>query len=169
MFTLTAIDPRLALLALAALLLGAAVPLGYAWARLIPEEAPPFPIEPGSFPAIDQQVPDDESTRPRRDFAALALLFCMTVAYAIRFPVFPAALFTNWLATIVSGQTEYWILLGGQILLIGATAASGIYAAVRFKSPRLRFLRIPLIAGAALVLILWFLAPLLEAALVATS
>ncbi len=153
------IDHRLAFLALSALLIAAAIPLAFAWARLLPEEPPPFPIEPGSFPSIDHD-PQKAAATPKRDIIAIALLVCITLAYLIRFPGFPNAVFIRWLDNSVSGPTEYWILFSARIFLIVATVAAAAYAAFR-PNP----LRIPLVAAAALVLILWFLSPFLRAAL----
>ena len=54
-------DHRLAFAMLVALLIAAGTPLAFAWARLIPEDAAPFPIEPGSFPSVDHEAPPPEA------------------------------------------------------------------------------------------------------------
>jgi hypothetical protein len=165
MFALLFIDYRLAFLALAALLMAAAIPLGFAWARLVPDEPPPFPIQPGSFPTIDQELrPQQPATGKRELVISFALLICLTLAYLIRFPGFPTDVLIRWLATIVSGPTEHWIIVSTRIFLIAAPCAALGYAAFR-PGP----LRIPLTTASALVLLLWFLAPLLRVALLSGS
>ena len=158
------IDYHLAFLALAALLVAAAIPLAYAWTRLIPEEPPPFSIEPGSFPTIDHEPTQDERAKPKRDLLAMILLVCVTLAYLVRFPGFPEGLLLRWLDAVVSGPTEYWILYSARIFLIATLCAAGVYAALR-RNP----LRVPLTTAAVLVLLLWFLAPFLRAALLSGS
>ena len=92
MLVLVLIDHRWAFLLLAVLLMAAAIPLASAWARLLPEEPPPFPIEPGSFPTIDQQLPPETPSRRHRDLIiSFALLVCITLTYLIRFPGFPSS------------------------------------------------------------------------------
>lgn len=164
MLALLLIDHRVAFLALAILLLAAAIPLAIAWARLLPEEPPPFPIEPGSFPNIEQERRPEPSATPRGDLIlSVAILICLTLAYAIRFPGFPKAALMRWLDGVVSGSTEYWLIFSARIfLLVAAGAAIGF--AIRRRGP----LGIPLAAAAALVLILWFVAPLLGVAFLST-
>jgi hypothetical protein len=161
MFALLLIDHRLAFLALAALLIAAAIPLAFAWARLVPEEPSPFPIQPGSFPAIDEDaVPQPRAARQRDLLVPVALLVCLTLTYLIRFPGFPTGVVLRWLEAVVSGPTEHGIIFCTRIFLIAAACAALGYAALR-PGP----LRIPLTTASALVLMLWFLAPLLQAAL----
>jgi hypothetical protein len=164
MLALLLIDHRVAFLALATLLLAAAIPLAIAWARLLPEEPPPFPIEPGSFPNIEQERRPEPSATPRGDLVlSVAILICLTLAYAVRFPGFPKAALMRWLDGVVSGSTEYWLIFSARIfLLVAAGAAIGF--AIRRRGP----LGIPLAAAAALVLILWFVAPLLNIAFLFT-
>ena len=54
---LTTADQRAAFVALIVLVVGAGIPLAFAWARILPEDAPPFKIEPGSFPSVDLEPP----------------------------------------------------------------------------------------------------------------
>ncbi len=163
MLVLLLIDHRIALLALVTLLIAAAIPLAYAWARLLPEEPPPFPIEPGSFPAIDQEPPESSAAPKRELIVSTALLICVTLTYLIRLPGFPNAILLGWLNAIVSGPAEYWTLFSARLVLIAASCAAIIYAPFR-PGP----LRIPLATAAALVLLLWFLSPLLRAALLSS-
>jgi hypothetical protein len=165
MFALLLINHRVALLALAALLIAAAVPLAYAWALLLPEEPPPFPIEPGSFPSVDHEPPAEASRTRKCDLImSVTLLVCLTLAYLIRFPGFPNALLLRWLSAVVSVPTEYWTIFAARIFVIASAGAAGIYAALR-ASP----IRIPLATAAVLVLLLWFIAPLLRVALLSGS
>src|SRR5580704_12262571 len=112
MLALLLIDHRLAFLALAALLIAAAIPLAFAWARLLPEEPPPFPIQPGSFPTIDQGP--QQPARKRDLVVSIALLVCLTLAYLIRFPGFPSAVLLRWLNTLVSAPVEYWTVFAAR-------------------------------------------------------
>jgi hypothetical protein len=162
MFALLFIDHRLAFLALAALLIAAAIPLAFAWARLLPEEPPPFPIQPGSFPTIDQGP--QQPARKRDLVVSIALLVCLTLAYLIRFPGFPSAVLLRWLNALVSAPVEYWTVFAARTYVIASSGAACVYAALR-SGP----LRIPLAASAALVLLLWFLGPVLQVALLSSS
>jgi hypothetical protein len=165
MFALLFIDHRLAFLVLAALLIAAAIPLAFAWARLLPEEPPPFPIQPGSFPTIDQELPPQQPATRKRDLVISAvLLVCLTLAYLVRFPGFPSAVLLRWLNTLVSAPVEYWTVFAARTFVIAITGAACVYAALR-PGP----LRIPLAAASVLVLLLWFLAPLLRVALLSGS
>jgi hypothetical protein len=165
MFALLLIDHRLEFLALAALLIATAIPLGFAWARLLPEEPTPFPIQPGSFPTIDQEsLPQHPATRSRDLVVSIVLLVCLTFAYLIRFPGFPNAVLLRWLSAIVSAPVEYWAIFAARIFVIASAGAACFYAALR-PGP----LRIPLTIASALVLLLWFLAPLLRVALLSET
>ena len=55
-------DHRLAFSTLIVLLIATGTPLAFAWARLLPEDAPPFRVEPGSFPSVDHEAPQEESS-----------------------------------------------------------------------------------------------------------
>jgi hypothetical protein len=164
MLALLLIDHRVAFLALATLLIAAAIPLAIAWARLLPEDPPPFPIEPGSFPIIEQEPRPGASATPRGDLIlSVAILICLTLAYAVRFPGFPKAALMHWLDGVVSGSTEYWLIVSARAFLVVAAGAAVAYA-IRRPSP----FGIPLASAAALVLILWFVAPLLNVAFLFT-
>jgi hypothetical protein len=158
-------DHRLAFLVLVGLLVGAGVPLAYGWARLLPEERPPFPIEPGSFPWVDEEVGQEPSGKPRWEPAvSVILLSCLTLTFAIRVPGFPSARLAHRLGSMVSSSTEYWLFVSARIVLPVASAAAGVYGALRPGS-----LRVPLLAAAVLVLLLWFLGPVLQLAVLAGS
>jgi hypothetical protein len=158
------IDHRVAFVALATLLIVAAIPLAIAWARLLPEEPPPFPVEPGSYPVIEQERRPELPATTRSDLIlSVALLLCLTLAYATRFPGFPKAALMHWLDGVVSGSTEYWLILSARTFLLVAASAAIAYA-IRRPGP----LRIPLASAAALILILWFVTPLLNVAFLST-
>jgi hypothetical protein len=164
MLVLLLIDHRVAFLALATLLIAAAIPLAIAWARLLPEEPPPFPIEPGSFPIIEQERQPEASATPRGELIlSVAILICLTLAYVVRFPGFPKAALIHWLDGVVSGSTEYWLIVSARAFLVAAAGAAVAYA-IRRPGP----LGTPLASAAALVLILWFVAPLLNVAFLFT-
>jgi hypothetical protein len=156
------VDHRVALLALATLIVAAAIPLAFAWARILPEEPPPFQIEPGSFPSVDLEPPHEVSARPERNALTISLLVCVTIGYVLQFPGFPRDAALRWLNTILSGSTATWVTFGAKTALIVITGFAACYAILR-PGP----LRIPLSLAAVLVLILWLLAPLLRMALVA--
>jgi len=164
MLALLLIDHRVAFLGLATLLIAAAIPLAIAWARLLPEEPPPFPIEPGSFPIIEQERRPEASSTPRGDLVlSVGILTCLTLAYAIRFPGFPKAALMHWLDGALSGSTEYWLIVSARIFLFVVAGAAVTYA-IRRPGP----LSIPLAVAAVLVLVLWFVAPLLNVAFLFT-
>jgi hypothetical protein len=165
MLALLSIDPRVALVALVALLVAAGVPLAFGWARLLPEEPPPFPIEPGSFPSVDEEVKPDLPSKPGWEpILSVILLGCLTLAYVIRFPGFPSARLVRWVNAMVSSSTEYWLFVSARVVLLVVSAAAGVYAALRPGS-----FRRPLLAAAVLVLLLWFLAPGLRLAVLGNS
>src|SRR5262245_10655694 len=86
MAALTLVDPRLALVLLAALILASALPLAIAWTRVLPEEAPPF--APAGRPFNTKPYAQTPKTAPRSVFAA-ALLVLVTVSFAVQFPGVP--------------------------------------------------------------------------------
>lgn len=155
-------DHRVALLALVALLVAAAIPLAFAWARVLPEEPPPFQIEPGSFPSVDLEPPQEVSARPERSGLAIFLLVCVTLGYVLQFPGIPRDAALRWLNTVLSDPTATWVALGIEAALMAITGFAAGYAILRPGS-----LRTPLGMAAALVLILWLLGPLLRLALLA--
>ena len=165
MLVLVSMDHRLALVVLVGLLVAAGVPLAFAWMRLLPEDAPAFAIEPGSFPSVDKEVVTEKAAKPRWEaIVSVILLSCLTLAYAIRVPGFPRETLTHWLQGAVSGSTEHWMLLSARIFLPAMSGVAGVFAALRPGS-----LRIPLLVAAILVLLLWFLAPVLQTAMLGSS
>jgi hypothetical protein len=153
-------DHRLAFVALIVLLTGAGTPLAFAWARLLPEDAPPFPIEPGSFPSVDHEAPQDEPNRKKDYLIAAPLLLCLTIAFIFRVPGFPGNTALAWLGGTIPALSEKWSAIAVQVFIALVAIGTVVLGALR-PGP----LRIPLIAAGALTLALWFLAPLLQAAM----
>jgi hypothetical protein len=149
------LDPRIAFLLLAGLILGAAVPLAIGWARLLPEEKPPFEIEnprrrsPAPAVSIYGNVPE-----PRRlDVGAIVLLVLLTVAFALQFPGVPRGVGLNsGLDHFPTAEDWFEVALPGLMFVTAGVAI--IYGAVRRS-----FLSRQLIIAGSLVLVLWILAP----------
>lgn len=153
-------DHRLAFVALIALLIGAGTPLAFAWARLLPEDAPPFPIEPGSFPSVDHEAPQEKSKQNRDHFIAAPLLFFLTIAFIFRVPGFPISTVVAWVGSAIPGISNSWSTITVRVLVSFVGIGVIVFGALR-PGP----LRAPLIAAGALTLSLWFLAPLLQIAM----
>src|SRR5882672_6299927 len=83
------LDYRLAVLFLAALHLGTAVPLAFGWVRLLPEEAPPFQIHraPARRWSIYARSSEDEETP--RDPLAMVLPIHIPPTSALHIPILP--------------------------------------------------------------------------------
>src|SRR5262249_24415506 len=82
------LEPKIAFLLLAALIIGAAVPLAAAWARLLPEERPPFEIEnPRRRSDVSTvSIYNDAPAMRRLDIGTIVLLALLTAAFALQFP-----------------------------------------------------------------------------------
>ena len=151
------IDHRLAFIALAALIVSAAIPLAFAWARVIPEEAAPFDISRRSNAPAQEQVRD--GTHPsKQGFVAIPLLIFVTVSYGIQFPGVPRDLGLRWLKSLAPDIEPAWILWGVESLFVLLNAGVVCYAIFGARNP----LRVPLGIGAGLVLTLWLLAHFLR-------
>jgi len=157
-------DHRLAFAALVALLVGAGTPLAFAWARLLPEDASPFPIEPGSFPSVDQEIRHLEPDRKRDYLIAVPLLLCATIAFVFRVPGFPGSTVLAWFGNTIPGLDAHGSLIAVHVVVTLIAIGIGTLGALR-PGP----LRIPLIASGALILVLWFVGPLLQTAMLAGS
>jgi hypothetical protein len=152
------IDHRVALLALAALLVAAAAPLAWGWARLLPEEPPPFEIAASASPADDSD--SNRKLLSKRDPLAVFLLVCVTLGYILKFPGLPLAASLQRLATLLPSDYFHWALLGGRAFFLVVPGLAAAYSALR-PNP----IRIPLIVGGLLVLALWLASPFLLASL----
>jgi hypothetical protein len=160
MFAEILLDHRLAFVFLCALVVGAAAPLAIAWARVVPEEAPPFARKEDSPRGAKEELPGEEGRSRNRDPFAVVLLVFVTLSYALRFPGFPLAAVLRWLSTRVPEAWWDWGLLAGRAFFVVTPGLAACYSAVQPNS-----LRVPLIAGGILVLLLWLLQPMLFAAM----
>jgi hypothetical protein len=158
------LDHRLALLFLAALHVGTAVPLAFGWVRLLPEEAPPFQIHrpPTRRWSIYAHSSEDEEN-PRDPFA-MALLLCVTVSYAVQLPGVPRNLALGSIPTVIPQDASAWARFALTWFLVVVPGFSAAYSLLRPN-----FLRVPLIAAGTLILLLWLLSAPLRAALEAIS
>jgi hypothetical protein len=155
-------DHRVALITLVLLLIGAGTPLAFAWARLLPEDAPPFPIEPGSFPSVDHEVPPEQPRRNKDSWVVAALLLCLTIAFVFRVPGFPVSKVLAWIGGTIPSVTAHWSAIAIQVIVALIAIGVAVFGALRPGS-----LQIPLIAAGVMIFILWFAAPLLQAAMLA--
>jgi len=157
------LQPRFAFLLLAALVVGAAVPLAIGWARLLPEEKPPFEIENPRrrTAAPSESIYGSEPAARKIDRVATVLLFLLTVSFVVQFPGVPRDLGLNSLPDHWPRARDWFGVLLPCLLILVCMAAI-IYAAVRRS-----FLRMPLLVGGCLVLFLWIAAPWLYRALTA--
>jgi len=152
------LDHRLALVALTVLLLAAAAPLAYAWARLLPEEPPPFETAPAAAP--EQQALSNSEARRERDPFAVFLLICVTLSYILKFPGLPVLAALQRISGLMPQDYFNWLLLGGRAFFVVVPGLAAAYSAAR-PNP----MRIALIVGGLLVLALWLVSPVLQAAI----
>lgn len=162
MFAAIILDHRLAFVLLCAFVVGAAVPLAMAWARVLPEDAPAFARKEDSPDSAKEELPGKAERSRNRDPFAVVLLVFVTLSYALRFPGFPVDAVLHWLSTRMPGDWWDWSLLAGRAFCVVTPGLAACYSAVQPN-----FLRIPLIAGGILVLLLWLLQPMLFAAMIA--
>jgi hypothetical protein len=157
------LQPRFAFLLLAGLIVGAAVPLAIGWARLLPEEKPPFEIENprrrAAAPAVS--IYGSEPAARKIDISAMLLLFLLTISFALQFPGVPRDPALNSLPDHLPGA-ENWYEIALPCLLILVCAAAMVHGLVRRS-----FLKMPLLVGGGLVLVLWAVAPWLYRMLLA--
>ena len=155
------LDPKIAFLLLAGLILGAAIPLAIGWARLLPEERPPFEIDNprGRSPAPAASIYASEPEPRKLDPGAIVLLVLLTVAFALQFPGVPRGTGLNsGLDHFPTAEDWHQVALPALMFLTAAVAI--IYGAVRRS-----FLRKQLVIAGCIVLVLWILAPWLYRAL----
>ena len=156
------LDPRLAFLALCALLIGAATPLAIAWARLLPEERPPFRFHGPSTRKTSHPTLAQVPSNSARDYFAVTLLFFVTLSFLWQLPGVPRDFLVSHAAAFVP---EPWLqrsLLFGRGFPVAIPAVAAGYSILRQNE-----IRIPLAAAGVLVPILWLVNPWLQAALVA--
>ena len=158
------LDHRLAFLLLAALHLGAAVPLAFGWVRLLPEEAPPFQIHRAPARRWSPYVHSSEDQENPRDPLAMLLLFCVTASYAVQFPGLPQRLAFGSIPTVIPQDPSEWARFSLTWFLVVVPGFGAAYSLLRPN-----FLRVPLIAAGVLILLLWLFSAPLRAALEAVS
>ena len=154
------LPPRVAFFCLSALLLGAAVPLAWAWTLLLPRDLEPF-AAPGEMENVSGAAITKQN---RRDPIAAVLLVFVTLSYALQFPGVPQDIANVWIAKIVPASADGWSALALHWFFILIPGVAAIYA-LFMRSP----VRIPLVAAGLMVLLIWLLAPPLYAALLALS
>ena len=155
MYAALVLDPKWAFLLLAGLIVGAAVPLAIGWARLLPEEKPPFEIENprrrSARPTVSIYVSEPEERR--LDLVAIVLLVLLTVAFVLQFPGVPRDVGLNSsLDHLPSGGDWPEVVLPCLMLLTCLVAI--VYGAMRRT-----FLRMQLMVAGSLVLVLWVVGP----------
>jgi hypothetical protein len=163
LFGMMVLPPQWAFLLLAALIVGAAIPLAIGWARLLPEEKPPFDIENPRrrTAAPSESIYGHEPAARKVDFVAMVLLFLLTVSFAVQFPGIPRVPALNALPDQWLGAQDWpEVLLPCLLILVSVVAI--LYGALRRS-----FLKMPLLVGGSLVLALWIFAPWLHRALTA--
>jgi hypothetical protein len=155
------LDPRIAFLLLVGLILGAAIPLAMGWARLLPEERPPFEIDNPrrrSLAPIASIYANEPEPR-RLDPGAIVLLVLLTVAFVLQFPGLPRGTGLNsGLDHFPTAEDWHQVALPALMFLTAGVAI--IYGAVRRS-----LLRKQLVIAGCIVLALWILAPWLYRAL----
>jgi hypothetical protein len=157
MFAVFPMDHRLALVAFVALLVAAAAPLATAWARLLPEEPPPFEM-PAPLPS--EQMLSNPETRRRASPFAIFLLLCVTLSFLLKFPGLPVAAALQRLSGMLPPDYFNWLVLGVRVFFAAVPGLAAVYSAIR-PNP----MRIPLIVASVFVILLWFLSPILRAAI----
>jgi len=157
-FAFFLMDHRLALALLTTLLILAAAPLAFAWARLLPEEPEPFRA---------QRQRDDEPALPpnwkgrrRGDTFAIFLLAVATTSYFVKFPGMPVDRGLNLLGRLVPQPYMGWVVLGGRAFLVAEPGLAAANSTLR-SNP----LRATLIIPGELVTALWLASPYLVAAI----
>src|SRR5882762_284366 len=126
MFAALVLDHRLAFLFLAALSLGTAVPLAFGWARIVPEEPPPFGTSEDSLRGRGDEPPAKKLMSERRDPFAIVLLLCVTVSFVCQLPGIPPNVGFGSIAMVIPDGTEGWIEFAGiwfLVLIPGFAAA----------------------------------------------
>jgi hypothetical protein len=151
-------DHRIALVAFAALLVAAAAPLASAWARLLPEEPPPFEVPPGPSPR--EQMPSNWEHRRKGDPFAIFLLLCLTLSFLLKFPGLPVAAALQELSVRMPPEDFNYLVLGARAFFVVVPGLAAVYSAIR-PNP----IRIQLIAAAVFVILLWLLSPMLRTAI----
>jgi len=139
------LNPRLAVLLMMALIIGAAIPLALAWVSILPPEREPF-----SPPDLPRQP------SPHRDSFSIFLLLNISLSALAAIPRIAETLHLDLLARLFAGSWFEHVEMIFSIWLIFVPALAAAYAVVR-PNP----IRKHLIFGGIFVLTLWLLYPTL--------
>src|SRR5262249_19316707 len=142
------LNPRLAVLLMMLLLLGAAIPLALAWMRVFPPEREPF------------SRPDVAPPKPRRDRFANFLLLNISLSLFAAIPRIAETLHLTQLPQLLPASWTETLAVVLLIWLVFVPALAAAYSAVRANPIRLH-----LILSGILILALWLLSPTLLASL----
>jgi hypothetical protein len=156
MFAAIILDHRLAFVFLCALVVGAAVPLAMAWARVLPEDAPPLASPEVSSRESKEELPAEEAANKRRDPFACVLLVVVSLSYVLQFPGLSGDAALHWLSTLMPETWLNWSLHAGRAFFVVTPGLAACYSVVRPNS-----IRVPLICAGILVLLLWLFEPIL--------
>jgi hypothetical protein len=162
MFAAMVLDPRLAFVFLCMLVVGAAVPLAVGWARVLPEDEPPFASPEGSSQGSRNEVSTEKTKTRKHNTFAIVLLAIVTFSYVLQFPGLREDAALHWLAARMPETWLIWMLLAGRAFFVVTPGLAACYSVVQPNS-----LRGPLISSGILVLLLWLLQPMLFAAMTA--
>jgi hypothetical protein len=163
MFAPQLLDPRLAFLLLCILLIAAAIPIAFAWARLLPEEQAPFRFHRSSERATGDLTPAPEQADSRRDPFAVVLLVCVSLSYLWQLPGLPRDFVLLRMAPYVPEPWLNGLVLFIKGFLVVMPGAGAVYSIFRRNQ-----IRAPLIAAGILVPLIWLALPWLRAALAAS-
>jgi hypothetical protein len=169
MFAALLLDPMLALVVLSALIIGAAIPLAIAWTRILPEEPLPFDVARPDSPHTQKKmsygfdyVPQPPALKGSR--FSVVLLASLSVCFAFQLPGIPRYFGLHSVSAAILLHPKSWIEIFPAVFFV---AVPGVAIAHSFFKPNL--LSIPLIAAAALVLLLWLLSTPLYTAFTGVS
>ncbi len=163
MFAPQLLDPRLAFLLLCILLIAAAIPIAFAWARVLPEEQPPFRFHRSSERATVDLTPAPEPPNSRRDPFAVVFLVCVSLSYLWQLPGLPRDFALLRIAPHVPEPWLQGLVLFTKGFLVVMPGAGAVYSIFRRNQ-----IRAPLIAAGILVPLIWLVFPWLRAALAAS-
>ncbi len=163
MFAAQLLDPRLAFLLLCILLIAAAIPIAFAWARVLPEEQPPFRFHRSSERVTAELTPAPEQPNSRRNPFAVVLLVCVSLSYLWQLPGLPRDFVLLHMAPYVPEPWLQGFFLFTKGFLVVMPGAGAVYSIFRRNQ-----IRAPLIAAGILVPLIWLVLPWLRAALAAS-
>jgi hypothetical protein len=141
-------DPRLALILFALLLLAAATPIVVGWLALLPADREPF------------ERPGASREKKPRDPFAIFLLANVSVSLLLRVPPFDATRIVARLAKVLPAESANHVVMIGFIWFGFVPGLAAAYSAVRANP-----LRISLLVGGVLTLLLWLVGPLLASSI----